>query len=174
MALTSRRESGPRPFPNPKGIVASSPRLPSWRGYLGSRFGNGFNRNAVVAKIVRVGNGNGMAATALRLEMICGTFSQGSSFLATAGLWAGIPLGFATGRSRRSGAGPGQGRKNGWARMPPSARLRFRCAEDCKCGNTRLSIKSDARLANQRAPGKLLAMKACQRSNPTRDLSNLQ
>ena len=54
LALTSRRGTGPRPFPNPNGIVASSPRLPSWRGYLGSRFGKRFNRNAVVAKVVRV------------------------------------------------------------------------------------------------------------------------
>ena len=34
---------------NPKGIATSSPRLSSLRGYLGSQFRNGFNRNAVVA-----------------------------------------------------------------------------------------------------------------------------
>jgi hypothetical protein len=34
---------------NPNGIATSSPRLPSLRGYLGLRFGNEFNRNAVAA-----------------------------------------------------------------------------------------------------------------------------
>jgi hypothetical protein len=36
-------------YGNPNGIASSSPRLPSLRGYLGLRFGNEFNRNAVVA-----------------------------------------------------------------------------------------------------------------------------
>ena len=53
---------------NPKGIVASSPRL---RGtsYLGWAFGNGNNTNGVVAEVRRAG-GNGSAATALRLGML--------------------------------------------------------------------------------------------------------
>jgi hypothetical protein len=41
------------------------------RGYLGFRFGNGNNRNAVAAKIARDGR-TGMAATALRLMMFLG------------------------------------------------------------------------------------------------------
>ena len=41
-----------------------------------------------------------MAATALRLENYLRTFSQGSSCLATAGLWAGIPLGFGERRAK--------------------------------------------------------------------------
>jgi hypothetical protein len=41
-----------------------------------------FNRNAVVADFMRDG---GMAATALRLEIICGRWTQGSSCLATLG-----------------------------------------------------------------------------------------
>ena len=60
-----------KPFGNPKGIVSSSPRLPSLRSYLGSRFGNKFNRNAVVANVARDGR-RGMAATALRLEIFGG------------------------------------------------------------------------------------------------------
>jgi hypothetical protein len=62
---------------NPNGIVASSPRLLSLRGYLGSRCGNGFNRNAVVANVARDGWVK-MAATALRLR-IFRTLTQGSS-----------------------------------------------------------------------------------------------
>ncbi len=43
-------EKEPQPHcGNPNGIMASSPRLPSLRGYLGLRFGYEFNRNAVVA-----------------------------------------------------------------------------------------------------------------------------
>src|SRR2546429_267385 len=50
-ATACGRAAGHRPRSgNPKGIVASSPRL---RGtsYLGSQFGNGFNRNAVAANL---------------------------------------------------------------------------------------------------------------------------
>jgi hypothetical protein len=54
--------------------------------------------------------------------------TQGSrADAATRGLNDRIPLGFATGRSSRSGAGPKQ--EGGWSRMPPSARLLFRRAE---------------------------------------------
>jgi len=58
-------------FANPKGIASSSPRLPSLRGYLGSRCKNGFNRNAAVANVARDGR-TGMAATALRLKILAG------------------------------------------------------------------------------------------------------
>jgi hypothetical protein len=58
-------------FTNPKGIASSSPRLPSLRGYLGSRFGNKFNRNAVVA-FSQSKSKTYLGATALRLKNIWG------------------------------------------------------------------------------------------------------
>ena len=56
---------------NPNGIVSSSPRL---RGtsYLGLRFKNKFNRNAVVAIPFSFGVRVMLAATALRLGIFCG------------------------------------------------------------------------------------------------------
>ena len=64
------------------------------------------------ARVKRRRNGRNRVAVGNDLR----TFSQGSSCLATAGLWAGIPLGFATGRSNRSGAGPRQ--ETGWSADP--------------------------------------------------------
>ena len=52
-------------FFNPKGIVPSSPRLPSQRGYLGSRLQRGCGE-------CRARWTDGMAATALRLGIFCG------------------------------------------------------------------------------------------------------
>ena len=50
-----------------------------------------FNRNAVVADFMRdVRNGRNRVAVGNYLRAM----TQGSSFLATAGLWDGIPLGF--------------------------------------------------------------------------------
>ena len=56
---------------NPKGIASSSPRLPRkcpglpWVGV-----GNGSNANGVVAGVMRVWDGNELAATALRLACL--------------------------------------------------------------------------------------------------------
>jgi hypothetical protein len=77
---------GARNLGHPNGIVASSPRLPSRRGYLGSRCRNGFNRNAVVADVVRDGreqNGRNRVAVGNFLRML----TQGSSCLATGAPW---------------------------------------------------------------------------------------
>jgi hypothetical protein len=55
---------------NPKGIVTSSPRLARQRlpWVIVKQM---INRNAVVANVARNGR-TGLAATALRLEIICG------------------------------------------------------------------------------------------------------
>ena len=71
-------------FANPKGIAPSSPRLPSRRGYLGSRCGNGFNRNAVAANVARDAmkrNGRNRVAVGNFVR----TLTQGSSCHATLG-----------------------------------------------------------------------------------------
>jgi len=67
---------------NPKGIVSSSPRL---RGtsYLGSLFGNEFNRNAVVA-LPRQSE-IGFRRNPVGVGFHWRTVTQGSSFLATLG-----------------------------------------------------------------------------------------
>ena len=51
-----------------------------------------------------------MAATALRLEMICGTFSQGSSCLATLGFGPESRWDSPRAGTAKAGSGPGQGK----------------------------------------------------------------
>jgi hypothetical protein len=62
--------ANPRSSGNPKGIVSSSPGL---RGTSnpGKAPGGNHNPNGVVAKVTRGGE-NELAATALRLEIVCG------------------------------------------------------------------------------------------------------
>src|SRR5436305_15308770 len=55
---------------NPKGIVASSPRLPSLRGYLGSR--SEWNQPQRGCGECRAASGNEMAANASRLAILVG------------------------------------------------------------------------------------------------------
>ena len=87
--------------------VAELARLP-WvtiRKWIQPQRGCGKGR----ARVKRRRNGRNRVAVGNELR----TVSQGSSCLATAGLWAGIPLGFATGWSRRKRGQAKAGRTGG-------------------------------------------------------------